>query len=146
MKRILYAFMFIAVSLFALQAQAQNRYLDEVFSGVTVTDSIVYSNNVSISPAIFSGGTQPPGQVPKLMTIYEPTGDTVSARPLLILCHSGTFLPAIVNGGFTGGRNDSLIVEMANRFARQGYVVAAIDNRLGWLATSLDIEAQRKSL
>jgi len=145
MKRIIYAFMFIAMGLVAFQAQAQTRYLDEIFSGVTKTDSLVYSDNVSIFPVIASGGMAMPAQVPKFMTIYEPAGDTASERPAIILCHSGTFFPAIVNGGFTGNRNDSLLVEIANRFARQGYVVACIDNRLGWNLTG-NIDAQRETI
>ncbi len=147
MTKNIYLMLVVFIGLLCTQVigQTQSRYLDDIFAEVKVTTGVEYQNNVSVFPAIVSGGMQPPAQTPKLADIYEPVGDTVSSRPLLILCHSGTFFPAIVNGTFTGGRQDSLIVEMAERFAKKGYVVAAIDNRLGWLITA-DIEGQRKSL
>lgn len=144
MTKNIYLTLAVLVSLLCTQAFAQTRYIDEIFSEVTVTAGVEYQNNVSIFPFI-TQQSPTPIQVPKFADIYEPNGDTVSARPLLILCHSGTFFPAILNGTFTGGRKDSLIVEMATRFAKMGYVVAAIDNRLGW-ATTADLETQRKTL
>jgi hypothetical protein len=56
------------------------------------------------------------------MDIYQPTGDTVRRRPLIILAHDGAFL--------TGSRDDQPMTELCTRFARLGYVAASIDYRL----------------
>jgi hypothetical protein len=45
--------------------------------------------------------------------------------------HPGNFLPTYVNMAPTGSKEDSVIVEMSTRFAKRGYVVAAISYRLG---------------
>jgi hypothetical protein len=111
------------------EAAAQpKRFLDETFSSVIITNDIIYGNNYSL---LTNTGT--PGFIPLLMDVYEPgiINDTI-ARPLVIVIHTGSFLPAVINGQPTGGRRDSSIVEMCNRFARRGYIVAAMSYRLGW--------------
>ncbi len=58
------------------------------------------------------------------MDIYQPTGDTMAHRPLIILAHGGSFI--------SGTRNDdSTVVQLCRNFARRGYVTASIDYRLG---------------
>ena len=65
--------------------------------------------------------------------LFEPAGDTVSERPLIIYLHTGTFAPIIRNGNATGHRNfDYATQAMCNQFAARGYVVANTDYRLGW--------------
>lgn len=117
---IAFSFFFVAGNIFA-----QQRYLDEVFSSVSVTNSVVYGNNITVL-------TGTPAASNLLMDVYEPTGDTLAARPLVLLFHTGSFLPAIINGQPTGGIKDSAIVEMCKRFAKRGYVAAAVSYRLGW--------------
>ncbi|MEL6672000.1 MAG: T9SS type A sorting domain-containing protein [Bacteroidota bacterium] len=146
MKKILTLCLTMLFGLSVLQLGAQTRYLDEVFSAVTVTADTTYQTNYSIFPLIAQvPGVTGPVPVSKQMDIYEPTGDTVSQRPLLILSHNGTYFPAIVNGTFNGNRKDSLLVELATRYAKMGYVVATVDNRLGWFLTA-PIETQRKTI
>lgn len=122
---------------------AQERYLDDVFADVTVTDSVVYGLNWSIFPAFVGLDTM---QVPLFMDVYEPTGDTLSERPLLIFGITGTFFPAIVNGGFTGERSDSAVVNFATRMAKKGYVVAVVQYRRGWNARGMALTQQRTIL
>ena len=56
--------------------------------------------------------------------IYQPTGDTMAARPLIILAHGGSFVG--------GTRNDDVTVDsLCVHFAKRGYVTASIDYRLG---------------
>ena len=112
-----------------LSMQAQERYLDEVFESVVVTTDVVYATNVSVLPAL---GGQPPMALPQLMDVYEPEGDTETNRPLILVFHTGNFLPRYMNGSALGGRTDSSVVELCNRFARMGYVTASVDYRLGW--------------
>jgi hypothetical protein len=118
---------------FVISASAQRRYFDEVFSSVKVTESVTYGVNATV--LYLSPPPNGLGQaIPEALRcdIYEPEGDTETARPLVIMLHSGNFLPPLVNGGCTGTRKDASDVEMAKRLARMGYVVACADYRLGW--------------
>jgi hypothetical protein len=64
--------------------------------------------------------------------VFQPAGDTVAERPLIIYLHTGTFAPIIRNGNATGSRNDYATQVFCNQFAARGYVVANTDYRLGW--------------
>lgn len=108
---------------------AQVRYLDEVFTGVKETPNQVYGVNATVIALQQVGQAIPQ---PLELDIYEPEGDTETSRPLVIMFHTGNFLPPSVNGGCTGTRKDADIVNMAKRLARMGYVVASASYRLGW--------------
>jgi Secretion system C-terminal sorting domain len=126
MKRLLPFFvMFLAISL----ANAQERYLDEVFTNVKVTADQTYGVNATILLLAQFGQAIPQ---PLKVDIYEPEGDTETSRPLVIMFHTGNFLPPQVNGGCTGTNKDADLVEMAKRLARRGYVAACATYRLGW--------------
>lgn len=58
------------------------------------------------------------------MDIYQPTGDTMAARPLIILGHGGSFVGGTRN-------DDSTVVQLCRNFALRGYVTVSIDYRLG---------------
>lgn len=126
------------VATFLTAVQAQERYLGEVFSDITVTTDIQYAVNATVlligDPAFGEAIPQP-----LFCDVYEPTGDEdITARPLVILAHTGNFLPPQANGGCDGTRKDAVTVELATRLARAGYVVATIDYRLGWNPISPD--------
>ena len=93
-------------------ATAPVRYVDEVFPGVTVTSNIVWGqapNRAGVPVSL-------------ALNLYEPTGDTVSRRPALVVAHSGGFK--------VGTKTNAVSVDLANRFARKGYVGASISYRL----------------
>jgi acetyl esterase/lipase len=132
-KLLLKSAMLCAVGLAGHLSFAQNRYVDDVFSGVTKTANIEYDSNRSVN--ILYGVVQ--GQLPiitgKLMCdIYQPEGDSIEKRPLIIVASTGSFLPAIVNQQATGNKDDSAIVELCTRFAKKGYVAVALNYRVGW--------------
>lgn len=108
---------------------AQKRYFDPVFPNVTVTADAIYGTNATVLLAGVIGQAIP--QALK-MDVYEPAGDTASARPLIILLHSGGFLPPQVNGGCNGHKTDGEVVELARRLAQRGFVIAAANYRVGW--------------
>jgi acetyl esterase/lipase len=118
---------------------AQQRFLDEVFSSVNVTQDVTYGANVSVI-------TGTPALDTLQMDIYEPAGDTLAARPLIIYVHTGSMLPVPLNGQCTGDKRDSATIEMCKRFARKGYVVAAIDYRFGWNPLSPDQDTRTSTL
>lgn len=111
--------------MFAVSASSQVRYIDKVFTDVTVTSDVTYGNNFTVI-------TGSPMAVDLKMDIYQPTGDTETERPLIIFCHTGSYLPRYVNNLPTGDKTDSATVEFAKEFAKRGYVVANIAYRQGW--------------
>lgn len=58
------------------------------------------------------------------MDIYQPTGDTLTKRPLLIFAHSGGFL--------NGAKNVDDMVAICDSFGQKGYVTASIAYRKGF--------------
>ena len=119
-------------TLFYTQTQAQQRYVDQnVFADVTVTQNVVYGVNATV---ILLADTAVGEAIPQplIMDIYQPAGDTVSNRPLVLLWHSGTFLPFPQNGQTNGTLRDSAVVDLATKLAKMGYVAASCDYRLGW--------------
>lgn len=92
-------------------AGAPVRYVDPVFPGVTVTSNITWGAAPNRAGA----------PVSLALDLYEPTGDTVTRRPALVVAHSGGFK--------IGSKTNAVSVDLANRFARKGYVVISIDYR-----------------
>ncbi|SHJ99061.1 alpha/beta hydrolase [Hymenobacter psychrotolerans] len=112
-------FLLVLLAWLGLQAAASaqidttgGRYYQPIFPNVTVTSGVVYGSAIN-----FLGATQP-----LAMDIYQPTGDTVSRRPVIIFAHQGGFV--------TGSRTDAYMVDVCTRLARLGYVTASIDYRL----------------
>lgn len=129
-----------------LSIQAQTRYIDEIFAEVEDSLDVTYGVNISILP-ILTGQSMTPQPVELKLDIYMPKGDTVSKRPVVLISHTGTFLPPIANQGATGFRSDSANVEMCQRFAKMGYVAVSVSNRLGWNALpTAPAETKRKTL
>lgn len=128
MKRLL-LFM-TCIGLMVGAANAQDRYLDEVFTDVNITLDVPYGANYAyFAPTVLDS---------LHLDIYEPVNDTANGtyydgpRPLIILMHPGSFLPKGLNTLPFGNNRDSSIVEMATQFAKRGFVCAAIEYRIGW--------------
>ena len=143
MKKTLQNLLAVSILLLGLTANSQDRYLDEVFTDVQLTDSVVFAQNVSIEPMLIGLS---PALMPILCDIYQPVGDTLTDRPVIIVAHTGSFLPAVANGQPTGSRTDSSIVEQCMRWAKKGYVAVAMDNRLGWNPVSTDQNVRTSTL
>ena len=120
-------------------SQAGARYLSETFSSVTVSTNVTYGNNISVL-------TGTPSSIPLVMDVYQPTGDVLTARPLIIVLHAGSFLPSVANGMAIGKRTDSAVVEMCMKFAKRGYVAVSADYRLGWNALSANQDVRTGTL
>lgn len=119
--------------------QAQTRYLNEVFTGVTRTTGVVYGNNITVI-------LNPPAAQPLTMDVYEPTGDTSRNRPVVLVGTTGNFLPAILNGSPQGTIKDSSVVEICTRLAKRGYVAISFFYRQGWAASNPDQSVQTATL
>ena len=79
------------------------RYRDQVFSSVTVTKDLAYGAGAD-----------------NKLDLYQPAGDTVTKRPVIVWIHGG---------GFTTG-DKSTGASRATFLAKLGYVVASINYRL----------------
>ncbi len=124
MKKLLLFSAFLALMTLAIPVSAQ-RYLSEVFSTVTRTTNIMYASNITV----ITGG---PTLDTLLFDAYTPDGDTMSERPVVIVAHTGSFLPSPQNGQATGSRKDSAVVDMCRKLAKRGFVAIAMEYRFGW--------------
>ena len=96
---------------------------------------------------LLNGETTTAKIIPIKMDIYTPPAeDTEENRPVIIYLHTGNFLPGVINGGPTGSKKDSALVNMCKQWARSGYVVAAVDYRFGWNPISEDPDVRRGTL
>lgn len=95
------------------QAQSGQRYAEPVFDEVNIETGIPFSS------AIKEGATSP---TTLYLDFYEPVGDTLSARPLVITVFGGAFV--------AGSRDYADMVAYCTRLAQHGYVTASIDYRL----------------
>jgi poly(3-hydroxybutyrate) depolymerase len=90
-----------------------NRYDEEVFTSIDTTNNVVYGANVNYQ------GTN----TNLTMDIYQPSGDTVTFRPLIVWVHGGSFVG--------GSKNDNDVTGLCQHFAKRGYVCVSINYRLG---------------
>jgi len=141
MKKLIIPSLFTFFALFSItQAQDGVRYQDEVFDEVSVTSDVLYAVNLSILRGV-------PEIDSLFLDVYEPVGDTMAIRPLILITHTGNFLPPVLNRAPFGTKTDSANVELATRLAKLGYVVASFEYRLGWnpLPSAPD-EVRRRTL
>jgi len=113
-------YLFIIITLLGFLI-SQTRYLDEVFDEVSVTENVVYGNAPDL-PFIFLFEWNTV-DIDLDMDIYEPVGDTLTNRPVIIFAHSGSF--------FSGSNEADDMVTLATSAAKRGYVAITINYRLG---------------
>ena len=112
LKFLLMTFFTVAANLANAQCTG-GRYTSQIFSADNITSNISYGNNVT-----YTGASQN-----LLLDVYQPTGDTASLRPLIILAHGGSFIG--------GTKTGSDVVPLCHDFAKMGYVTASIEYRVG---------------
>lgn len=132
MKKMLRTTLAIGIALLSFSSMAQ-RYITDQFSVVTELKNVVYDSNMAVN--IIPPNNPPIVKQGLRCDVYEPEGDTETKRPLVIIMHTGSFLPPIINKQVTGNKEDSAVVEMCRRFARKGYVAVAMNYRIGWNPT-----------
>ncbi|TGE09886.1 alpha/beta hydrolase fold domain-containing protein [Hymenobacter fodinae] len=118
MKHVFTLLLLLSLTQFS-QAQSRidttgGRYYKPLFSTVART-TVAYGSSVNYL-----------GNAASLsLDVYQPEGDTVRRRPLLVFAHGGGFV--------SGNRTDQDVVELCTRFAKMGYVTASIDYRIVFL-------------
>ncbi len=152
-KNLLSIFAMVMLLLVGLTSKAQVRYFAPVFENVNKISQVWYDSNYSVN-LLFGVPGLPPSlngspvyMASQFVDIYEPAGDTEKGRPLIILAHTGSYLPAFVNQQTTGNKEDSAIIEVAKNLAKRGYVVALASYRSGWNpATTIQAVAREQLL
>ena len=118
MKTKIYSLLFFCACMLTIQqtnAQCSGRYHDMIFQNVTVTTDTYSTSNSTLLR----------------VDVYQPTGDNLAQRPLIIMAHGGSF----IGGDRT---NDNVCTTICTNFAKRGYVCASIDYRLGQALQMLD--------
>ena len=111
-SKLLLVMLTVMTCMLAQRSHAQTRYQDSVFAAYTL-DSVVYSSVTGFK-----------------MDIYQPAGDVVAHRPVVILAHGGTFV--------SGDReNDATVVPLCQDLAHKGYVTVSIDYTLASPITNM---------
>ena len=117
----------LVLSLLATLSQAQcdvsGRYYQRVFPQFTLTSNIAYGSNLDYTGAIDDLS----------LDIYQPQGDNMTDRPLVIMCHGGSFV--------SGSKVGPDVVPFCQDMAKMGYVVASIKYRLGFGFSNLESSA-----
>jgi poly(3-hydroxybutyrate) depolymerase len=110
----------ILTALFSINLPAQTgsgcdgaRYRYRIFDDISVDYDIPYGSNISADG----------NNISLVMDIYQPVGDVVNNRPVVLVAHGGFFL--------AGSNDGSDVVPLCQDLARMGYVVASISYRLG---------------
>jgi poly(3-hydroxybutyrate) depolymerase len=98
--------LFLIFLVIAVVTNAQERYLDSIFSDVT---GKTYNYAIKDTTAL-------------KFDFYESGSDTVSRKPLFVFVHGGGFS--------TGKRDHPEIVKLATQVASRGYAVASVSYRL----------------
>lgn len=129
----------LAAAAIVTGANAQTRYHDAVFTSaeITVGQDIVYGHNMEIL-------TGSPVMKDLQMDFYQPDPivDIEAKRPLVIVLHTGNFLPPVINGSASGQRKDKSVISTCTTLAKSGYCAAAVSYRLGWNPISTDQEVR----
>lgn len=66
------------------------------------------------------------------MDVYQPQGDTLQKRPLVLFIHGGAF--------YMGSKQCDTAQELAKTFVQRGYVVVCIDYRLGFKFSGAEVQ------
>lgn len=136
MQKILYVLLLFSFFISPTKAGdcLNGRYLRPVFQQVDIIKNIKYARK-----------KQSDGQYIDLKyDVYQPHGDTVSLRPVMLLIHGGAYLKLL-------DQNSPDIVLMCNYFAQRGYVTVSIDyrqepNLLGLLSEETMVKAVSRAL
>lgn len=121
-KRCIQGIFFLIVSLSYAGKIDSVRYLNPVFDSVTIaTHSYVFKQKEELK-----------------LDIYQPYGDTLTNRPLVLLVHGGAFM--------MGARDRPLYIDYCTALAKRGYVAVSMSYRLTMKGKSFgcDQEAEVK--
>ncbi len=100
--------------LFSQYNCTDGRFVQEnYFDSVILTENILFGENINVALT---------GNQSLYLNFFEPYGDTLSKRPLIVLAFSGSFV----------GGDKSEVTSLCEFYAKLGYTCAGIDYRVGF--------------
>jgi alpha/beta superfamily hydrolase len=125
---------------------ASKRYQEELFPEINVTENIVYGKAVGYwteSPytdepyvEVLAKGMvklfKNTDSLDLKLDLYQPVGDTLSKRPLILFIHGGAF--------YVGSKQCTTAKLLSTHLAKSGFVVASIDYRMGFKPSAGNVE------
>ena len=100
---------YLFILLFCFIYNQEIRFIDEVFDDIHITQDLVYGNAPDL-PFIFIIESNTI-DIDLHMDVYQPVGDTMNNRPVIIFAHSGAF--------FTGSKEADDIVLLFQDLAQK---------------------------
>jgi|GEM_PF-339423 len=125
---ILLTLLVLTLNSFSQSLYSESRYRHALFNQVTAQNNVKYGE----APQ----WVWPYWNEDLYLNVYQPTGDIVPNRPLIIFAHAGGFL--------NGSKDVDDMVALCDSFARKGYVTATIDYRKGF--NPLDAESAERAV
>jgi acetyl esterase/lipase len=118
----------IALLIFSNAAfpQPVHRYTQSLFTPVKAYTGVIYATAPQLNNPY--AGESVTTSTNLIMDIYQPSGDTLSLRPVLICCHGGAFI--------SGTKDNDDMVAFCDSLANKGYVTVTINYRLGMNVSS----------
>lgn len=129
MTRNLFVIFFLFIVSENANAQCnENRYLNEIFSSAKSFENVVYNQPLHLQGACLIETNVDTTNF--ALDIYEPSGDTLQKRPVIVYAHGGAFL--------IGDRRMVPIEDFCRKMANRGYIVVSIDYRKCFNVTSTE--------
>lgn len=130
---------------FSISIVAQQRYVDNVFCDIEVTKDLEYTTQVLFT-TVSLGFDTTQSQIPLKFDLYQPVGDNLEERPLVVFLHTGNFLDHPLGGVIGGTKTDSSAVEICTQLAQKGFVAVSAEYRRGWNPSFLAEQDRAKSI
>lgn len=115
------SFILILMSCFSVYPQSTTRYIDSEFNYTQTHTNQIYVTAPQLnSPYLGENSTS---NINLTMHIFQPEGDQLQERPMLVCFHGGGFV--------SGNKEHDDMMEFCKIFAQKGYVTATAQYRLG---------------
>lgn len=121
-------FYFIVAVNYSLAQCIEDRYLNKIFPAARTFENVVYNRPLHLQGACLVESNVDTTNF--ALDIYEPSGDTIQKRPVIVYAHGGAFL--------IGDRRMIPIEDFCRGMAQRGYVVVSIDYRKCFNVASTD--------
>lgn len=115
-----------------LFSQNKQRYVDSMFTAEQTYSNLTYATTDELNNPYVNESTT--HKVSLKMHIFEPKGDTLTKRPILICAHGGGFV--------SGNKEHDDMIEFCKQLAGRGYITATMQYRLG-MNTQSSASAER---
>lgn len=128
-KKLLVVIALFIFSVSEILAQCvEDRYLNEIFPAARTFENVVYNRSLHLQGACLIESNTDSASF--ALDIYEPSGDTIQKRPVIVYAHGGAFL--------LGDKRMIPIEDFCRGMAQRGYVVVSIDYRKCFNTASSD--------